>query len=99
MLEEMNAFYNPWSILQQPYHPSSGVNPAYRLLLAALDQGWLVQQPVQILPINHMDAQTYRFILTHPITSQETVINVPAIPEVEQMIKFSNFRVKVEHVL
>jgi hypothetical protein len=99
MLEEMNAFYNPWSVFQQPYHPSSGVNPAYRLLLAALDQGWHVQQPVQILPTNRMDTQMYRFILTHPVTKQETVINVPAIPEVDLTIKHNNYLVMQSRVI
>jgi hypothetical protein len=98
MLEEMNAFYNPWSVFQQPYHPSSKVSSAYRTFLAALDQGWYVEQPIQILPTPYSDTQTYRFTLTHPITKQETVINVPSIPEVDQMIKRNNYPVMMAHV-
>lgn len=94
MLEEMNAFYNPWSVLQQPYHPSSGINAAYRFLLAALDQGWVIEQPIQI----HTTTRIFRIILTNPIIKQDYVIDVPAIPEVEQIIECNNYPVTMAHV-
>ncbi len=91
MLEEMNSFYNPWSVLQQTYHPSRGMSAAFRSLLAALDMGWQVEQAVQVLPAARFEPAIYRFILKNPITRQDCQIDVPVIPEVERMVEINQF--------
>ncbi len=50
ILEELSAIYNPWCILQQPLHSSSGLHDSFLALLAAIDQGWEVVEPVQAMP-------------------------------------------------
>ena len=48
IIEEMFALYNPWSYLQQPAHPMAGMNASFRALLAAIDQGWEIVEPVLV---------------------------------------------------
>jgi hypothetical protein len=93
VLEEMNSIYNSWSILQQPPHASSGINASYRSLLAATDQGWQVEEPVQMLPSNHSNAWTYYFVLTHPVIPGICRIHIPALPEVKNYIERNRVQV------
>jgi len=74
MHEEMTLYHNPWNVLQQPYHPSSGIHPALRSLLAAIDQGWKIEKPAQIL----QSTPAKRFILpVYPDPSQPK----PGVPD------------------
>jgi hypothetical protein len=38
-----------WENLQQPAHPSE-VEPQFRMLLAAIDTGWRIEEPVYLRP-------------------------------------------------
>ena len=93
MLDEMMVEWDPWSMLQQPYHACSGVSAGYRSLLAALDLGWQVEEPVQIESFTRMGSQTYRFTLRHPVIKQDCFIHVPVIPEVEKTIERNHYSV------
>ncbi len=93
VLEEMNSLYNPWSLLQQPAHPGNGISASFRTLLAALDQGWQITEPVQVLPSAQKDTWTYYFLLTHPVLAQNCRLFVPAIAEVERFIQQNTYQV------
>lgn len=93
MLEEMQAIYNPWIVLQQPAHASSGTNASFRSLLGAIDQGWQVMEPVTVLPGAFTDLWTYRFDLTHLNCGQFYRIFVPDVEEVERFIEQNHFQV------
>jgi hypothetical protein len=82
VLDEMNAMDNPWSFLQQPSHTSSGITASYRSLLAAVDQGWKVAEPVQVLPTTRVDEWIYAFVLIHPSKAEFCRIFVPAVLDV-----------------
>lgn len=59
VLDEMNAMYNPWNNLQQPHHPSGRITASLRSLLAGIDQGWQVKEPVEVIPTTQKDAWIY----------------------------------------
>jgi len=69
------------------------VNPPFRALLAAVDQGWLVEEPVQVLPSARNNSWIYYFVLTHPALSQVCRLFVPALPEVERYVERSGYSV------
>jgi hypothetical protein len=93
VLEEMNTIHSPWNILQQPAHPSLGMNASFRTLLAAIDQGWMVEEPVQVMPSVRNLFWIYCFSLTNPKTSQNYCLFVPAVPDVESFVERSNYSV------
>ncbi len=93
MIEEMNAMYSPWSVLQQPMHTSIGITASFRSLLAAIDQGWLVEEPVQVLPTARGDNWIYYFVLTHATLSKTCRLFVPAITEVERYVEQNHYQV------
>lgn len=85
-----------WSVLQQPAKPAS-TEPAYLLLLAALDSGWMIEAPVYLRSRwGEGGPQVYHFILrqkrlTHlPATR---LITVSAGPEIERFVRDSGLRV------
>ncbi len=91
--EEINGFGNPWNVLQQPTHPVGGLNSSLRTLLAALDQGWQVVEPVQKLVSRYAAMQTYSCVITHSVTGQTNILTIPAIPEVDSLIAQQSFQV------
>jgi hypothetical protein len=93
VLEETNTIHSPWNLLQQPAHPSLGMNASFRTLLAAIDQGWMVEEPVQVLPSVRNLFWIYCFSLTNPKTSQNYCLFVPAVPEVESFVEQNNYPV------
>lgn len=93
MLEEISTAYNPWCLLQQPVHPVSGTHPSFRTLLAAIDQGWQVVEPIQVLPSASYETWMYYWTLTHPNHEQNHILLIPVIPEVERLIEQSQYQV------
>lgn len=83
---------NRWEPLQQPAHPSS-LEPQYRVLLAALDLGWQIEEPVYFLP-RWSDAgpRVYHFILHRPLTTVPHLITVSQGPDVEAFVRDSGLR-------
>lgn len=86
ILEEMSALHNPWCWLQQPAHPFSGLNASFRTLLAAIDQGWEVVEPILKVDGDACDAKAYDFILFNQAIGKTLQIRVIATPEVEDFI-------------
>ena len=93
LTEELTAINDPWNVLQQPRHASSGAHAAYRTLLAAVDQGWQVVEPVQALPAALADTWTYYFVLTHPVSAEKYRLFIPALPEVEGYVERNRYQV------
>jgi hypothetical protein len=93
MVDEMSLYHNPWSFLQQPSHASTGITASFRSLLAAVDQGWRVEEPVQVLPAAQGDAWIYTFALTHPGKTEVCRIYVPAVSEVERFVERNHYQV------
>lgn len=93
VMDEMTTMYNPWNMLQQPQHASSGVHASFRALLAAMDQGWQVEEPVQTLPAALADGWTFYFVLTHPVSAERCWLFIPALPEVERYVERNHFQV------
>jgi hypothetical protein len=93
MLDDRNANHNPWTILQQPPHASSGISAAFRILLAAVDHGWLVEEPVTVLPTNRGDTWIYCFQLRHPALEQRQRLFTPATPELERYVERNHYQV------
>jgi hypothetical protein len=93
VLDEMTTMYNPWNMLQQPVHSGYGNVASFGLLLAALDQGWQVEEPVQVLPAAGSDSWTYYFVLTHPTLLQACPLFVPSVLEVDRFIERNDYQV------
>lgn len=92
-LEEMNAMTYTWNFLQQPVHPGQGKNASFWSLLAALDQGWLVEEPVLLAKADHPTTPTYLFNLRDAKTRETCRIIVPATPEIDSLIRSNNYQV------
>ncbi len=79
---------NPWDLLQQPARPTGSVDPRFRLLLAALDQGWEVEEPVYFRPRwNEAGNWVFHFILKQPARDQKHILTISDHEEVEYLIK------------
>ena len=82
-----------WDPLQQPAHPSA-IEPQYRLLLAALDLGWQIEEPVYLLPrFSDSGPQVYHFILRRPLAATPRLVTVPQTAEVDTFVRDANLRV------
>lgn len=93
MTDELTAMYNPWNMLQQPRHASSDAHAAFRTLLSAIDQGWQVVEPVQVLPGGLSDTWTYYFVLNHLESALYFQLFIPALPAVEGYIERNQLQV------
>jgi hypothetical protein len=74
-----------WNTLQHSSHPAP-IDPSYRILLAALDTGWQVEEPVYLRPRWSGGARVYHFILRLPPLTQPRLITVPEGPEVDRFV-------------
>ena len=82
-----------WSRLQQPTHPSE-TEPNFRQLLAALDQGWHVAEPVYLRSRwGDSGPRTYHFILRPSPLASPRLLTVPAHAAVEQLVHHEGWRV------
>lgn len=79
-----------WSVLQQPAKPTSA-EPSYLLLLAALDSGWAIEEPVYLRPRwGEGGPHVYHFILRQKRLMQlpaTRLITISAGPEVERLVR------------
>lgn len=72
------------------------MEPRYRLLLAALDVGWQVEEPVYLRPRWSEDGPcVYHFILHRSPLTPPRLLSVPEGPEVERLIRETGLRVSV----
>ena len=96
LLEEMNAFYNPQIIVQEPKlvgYDNHRMKSSFGTLVAALDQGWQVKDPVQVLPSARNESWIYYFILIHPTLGKTCRLFVPAVPDVEHFVERNHYQV------
>lgn len=94
MLNETGSINNRWDLLQQPAHPGQGMHAAYRTLLAAIDQGWLVESITHMASPLRMEMGYYLFVLNRAEMDQTRNIMVPALQEIEAFIRDNHFTVK-----
>jgi hypothetical protein len=82
-----------WDPLQQPAHPSA-VEPQYRVLLAALDLGWLIDEPVYLLPRwSEAGPRVYHFILNRALRTAPRLVTVPQGPDVDAFVNDNGLKV------
>ncbi|MBP7693499.1 MAG: hypothetical protein KA764_16370 [Anaerolineales bacterium] len=81
-----------WNQLQQPAHASAS-SPHLRQLLAALDQGWQIENPVYLRPRwGERGDRVYHFVLQRPLHGPR-LITVPEQPAVDLLVRAENLRV------
>jgi hypothetical protein len=87
-----------WNALQQPAKPATA-EPSYLLLLAALDSGWMIEEPVCLRSRwGESGPRVYHFILRR---SQKRLTQLPgtrlitisAGPEIERFVRDSGLSV------
>jgi hypothetical protein len=76
-----------WENLQQPAHPSQ-IEPQFRSLLAALDMGWRIEEPVYLRPRwSEVGPRVYHFILRRTLLAPPRLLSVPERPEVDRFVQ------------
>jgi hypothetical protein len=86
-----------WERLQQPAHPSE-LEPQYRVLLAALDLGWRIEEPVYLRPRwSDSGPRVYHFILRRSVHAPPKLISVPESHEVDRYVRDEGLRLVVGH--
>jgi len=93
MLDEMNAIHYHWGLPQPPVKKAREMNLSFRALLAAVEQGWQIEEPVQVLPSTTTETWTYYFLLTHPSLSWAKRLFVPALPDVQRYVDQNGLQV------
>lgn len=86
MLSEMDKSCNSLDFLQQPIHPGQGMSDSYWSLLAAVDHGWQVEEPVKKFLCRYSDSWKYQFVMIHRGINRTCRITVPASPDIEHFI-------------
>jgi hypothetical protein len=82
-----------WDPLQQPAHPSA-VDPHYRVLLAALDLGWQIEEPVYLLPRwADSGVRVYHFILQRVPRGTPHLVTVPHGPQIDAFVQDAGLQV------
>ncbi len=82
-----------WENLQQPAHPSQ-IEPQFRSLLAALDMGWRIEEPVYLRPRwSDVGPRVYHFILRRALLAPPRMLSVPESPQVDQFVRGEGLRV------
>lgn len=86
-----------WDVLQQPTRPSK-VDPLYLLLLAALDSGWHVEEPVYLRARwSEGGPRLYHFILRQLSVATDApprLISVPEGPDIERFVREAGLAVR-----
>jgi len=82
-----------WEHLQQPAHPSQ-IEPQFRSLLAALDMGWRIEEPVYLRPRwSEAGPRVYHFILRRALLAPPRLLSVPEGLEVDRFVRDESLRV------
>jgi hypothetical protein len=92
--ESAAAYEETWSQLQEPARPSHEPSVPLLRLLAALDTGWQVEEPVYLRPRwSDGGARVYCFILHRARPELPYLLTVPATATVEQFVRNEGLRV------
>ena len=82
-----------WENLQQPAHPSQ-IEPQFRSLLAALDMGWRIEEPVYLRPRwSDFGPRVYHFILRRALLAPPRMLSVPESAQVDRFVHGEGLRV------
>ena len=93
VLEELYAIYNPWNNLQQPPHASSDLTASLRSLLAGIDQGWQVEEPVEVMPTTQENVWIYCFVLRQPALEHTCRLYASATAETVRWVEQNQYQV------
>jgi hypothetical protein len=86
-----------WANLQQPAHPSE-VEPQFRMLLAAIDMGWRIEEPVYLRPRwSDSGRRVYHFILRRALLAPPKMLSMPEGPDVNRYVRDEALRLVVGH--
>jgi hypothetical protein len=76
-----------WDYLQQPSCFLGSSEETYRMLLAALDLGWQVVEPVFLRPQwGEGDQWVFHFVLKQNLMSQACLITTRYSPDIERLV-------------
>ena len=79
-----------WDHLQQPMH-GVGIQADALRLLAALDEGWQIQEAASYLAHgNNAEGLGYLLTLYHPRRGQTLEFNVTHSPDIDALLAFEN---------
>jgi hypothetical protein len=86
-----------WENLQQPAHPSE-VEPQFRMLVAAIDMGWRIEEPVYLRPRwSDSGPRVYNFILRRALLAPPKTLSVPEGHEVDRYVRDESLCLAVAH--
>ena len=81
-----------WDRLQEQTPPSE-LPPQFRVLLAALDLGWRIEEPVYLRPRwSDHGPSVYHFILHLGLSRPPRLISVPQGPNIDVFVRNENIR-------
>jgi hypothetical protein len=82
-----------WNVLQEPGYPTV-LEPSYWLLLAALDIGWHIEEPVHLRPRqNSGEPHVYHFVLRHPTHPRFRRLTALAGPQLDQLVRAEGLQI------
>jgi hypothetical protein len=86
---------NPWDQLEQPERASSSAEAARRILEAAIDLGWHVEEPIYLGPGWNEDGElVFHFILKRPAKGQSRLITARRSQELERFVSQEGWQVE-----
>ena len=75
-----------WDTLEETHRPLGSSDESYRILLAALDLGWLVEEPVFLRPRWHDSGPwLFHFVIKND-KNQSHLITTFKSPDVERLV-------------
>ena len=81
-----------WDRLQEQTPPSE-IPPQFRVLLAALELGWRIEEPVYLRPRwSDQGPSVYHFILYLGLSRPPRLISVPQGPAIDAYVRKENIR-------
>lgn len=92
LLEEINAMYGPIGMFNYLTQTKQHVATSFQSLLDAIDQGWQIEEPLQVMPTAREDIWMYFIVLKHPAQSNCRRLIVPALPEVERYVEHNHYQ-------
>ena len=76
-----------WERLHEPTPPSD-IPAQFRVLLAALDLGWRIEEPAYLRPRwSDQGPSVYHFILHHGDARAPRIVSVPQGPEIDAYVR------------
>ena len=91
---DTNKIDGLWVILDEPGSLFSSSDESYRMLLAALDLGWQVEEPVYLRPRwNESSRWVFHFILKQKPMDPPRLLTTSQSPDIERLVTEEGWRV------